>query len=28
MRTAEAIGPDEFYPSLYEFISRKLKPIR
>lgn len=28
MRTAEAIGPDEFYPSLYEFISTKLKPIR
>jgi Glycosyl hydrolase family 99 len=28
MRTAEAIGPNEFYPSLYEFISTKLKPIR
>ena len=28
MRTAEAIGPDKFYPSLYEFISTKLKPIR
>ncbi|HEV2329799.1 MAG TPA: endo-1,3-alpha-glucanase family glycosylhydrolase [Verrucomicrobiae bacterium] len=28
MRTAEAIGPDEFYLSLYEFISRKLKSVR
>jgi glycoprotein endo-alpha-1,2-mannosidase len=28
MRTAEAIGPDEFYLSLYEFISTKLKPIQ
>jgi hypothetical protein len=28
MRTAEAIGPDEFYPSLHEFISTKLKPVR
>ena len=28
MRTAEAFAPDEFYPSLYEFISTKLKPIR
>jgi hypothetical protein len=27
MRTAEAIGPDKFYPSLYEFISTKLRPI-
>jgi hypothetical protein len=27
MRTAEAIGPDKFYPSLYEFISTKLKMI-
>lgn len=26
MRTAEALGPDEFYPSLYQFISTKLKP--
>ena len=24
MRTAEALGPDEFYPSLYQFISTKL----
>lgn len=28
MRTAEAIGPEEFYPSLYEFISTKLGPVR
>ncbi|HEY3761917.1 MAG TPA: glycoside hydrolase family 99-like domain-containing protein [Verrucomicrobiae bacterium] len=28
MRTAECLGPDEFYPSLYQFISRKLKPAR
>ena len=29
MRTAESLGTDEFfYPSLYEFISTKLKPIR
>jgi glycoprotein endo-alpha-1,2-mannosidase len=27
MRTAEALGPDEFYPSLYQFISTKLKPL-
>lgn len=27
MRTAEAIGPDQFYPSLYEFIAEKLKWI-
>jgi glycoprotein endo-alpha-1,2-mannosidase len=26
MRTAEAFGPDEFYPSLFQFISTKLKP--
>jgi hypothetical protein len=25
MRTAEALGPDKFYPSLYQFISTKLK---
>lgn len=28
MRTAEAIGPDRFYPSLYQFISTKLKPAK
>lgn len=28
MRTAEALGPDEFYPSLYEFISTKLRESR
>ena len=27
MRTAEALGSDEFYPSLYQFISTKLKPL-
>ena len=27
MRTAECLGPDEFYPSLYQFISKKLKPL-
>jgi hypothetical protein len=27
MRTAEALGPDEFYPSLFHFISTKLKPL-
>jgi hypothetical protein len=27
MRTAEAFGPDVFYPSLYQFISTRLKPI-
>ncbi len=27
MRTPEALGPDEFYPSLYQFISTKLKPL-
>ena len=26
MRTAEAFGPDLFYPSLYQFISTRLKP--
>lgn len=26
MRTPEALGPDKFYPSLYQFISTKLKP--
>jgi hypothetical protein len=26
MRTAECFGPDKFYPSLYQFISTKLKP--
>jgi glycoprotein endo-alpha-1,2-mannosidase len=28
MRTAEAIGPNIFYPSLYQFISTKLKPAK
>jgi len=27
MRTAESLGSDEFYPSLYQFISTKLKPL-
>jgi glycoprotein endo-alpha-1,2-mannosidase len=27
MRTPEALGSDEFYPSLYQFISTKLKPL-
>jgi hypothetical protein len=27
MRTAEALGPDKFYPSLYQFISTKLKSL-
>jgi len=27
MRTAEAFGPDVFLPSLYQFISTRLKPI-
>ena len=27
MRTAEALDPDEFYPSLYQFISTKLEPM-
>lgn len=27
MRTAEALGSDEFYPSLYQFISTRLKPL-
>jgi hypothetical protein len=26
MQTPGALGPDEFYPSLYQFISAKLKP--
>lgn len=28
MRTAEALGSDEFYPSLYQFISTRLTPNR
>ena len=27
MRTAEAFGPDVFLPSLYQFISTRLKPV-
>jgi hypothetical protein len=27
MRTAEALGSDQFYPSLYQFISTKLIPL-
>jgi hypothetical protein len=26
MRTAEVLGPDEFYPALFQFISTKLNP--
>lgn len=27
MRTAEALGSDQFYPSLYQFVSTKLRPL-
>jgi len=27
MRTAEAFGPEVFYPSLFQFISTRLKPL-